>query len=78
MLEQEQIKINLSPSVPALPRIEDKTKVDIRYMLISPYASAHIFFDNKISELVYELEEPILIDEEKDLLSSLFFSFILL
>lgn len=58
-------KINLNPAVPPLPRHKDKREVDVRYMLISPYASAHIFWDSKINEVVYELEEPILTEEEK-------------
>jgi len=65
---QDKIIINLSPSIPALPRIADKTKIDLRYMLISPYAVVHIYFDPKILELIYEIEEPILGDEEKELL----------
>lgn len=70
MLElKDKIVINLSPGIPALPRIEDKTKIDLRYMLISPYASAHIFFDKNLLELVYELEEPVLDEEEKNLLN---------
>ena len=40
-------------------RIEDKTKIDIRYALISPFAFAHIYWDEKIYEVVYEIEEPI-------------------
>ena len=71
MPEQEtakKITIDLSPAIPALPRIADKTKIDIRYILISPYVSAHIFFNKKTSELVYELEEPVLNEEEKTLL----------
>ncbi len=69
MLElKDKIVINLSPGIPALPRIEDKTRIDLRYMLISPYASAHIFFDKNLLELVYELEEPVLDEEEKNML----------
>lgn len=64
MVEQ----INLNPAVPPLPRYKDKKGIDVRYMLISPYASAHIFWDNKINEVVYELEEPILTEEEKAIL----------
>src|SRR3954462_15685247 len=63
--------INPNPSVPALPRMEDKTKINVRYMLIAPYASAHIYWDSKISELVYEVEEPILHPAEKDALKRL-------
>lgn len=65
------IKINLNPSVPPLPRIEDKTKINVRYILISPYVSVHIYWDKNFGELVYELEEPALDDNEKDLLKSL-------
>lgn len=65
------ININTSPTIPALPKIEDKKKIDVRYTLISPYASAHIFWDTKINELVYEIEEPILNDYEKEILEKL-------
>jgi flagellar protein FlaI len=65
------ININTSPTIPALPKIEDKKKIDVRYTLISPYASAHIFWDNKINELVYEIEEPILNEYEKEVLEKL-------
>ena len=53
MATREKIVIDLSPGIPALPRLEDKTKIDVRYMLISPYVSAHIFFDKKNMELMY-------------------------
>jgi type IV secretory pathway ATPase VirB11/archaellum biosynthesis ATPase len=65
------ITINTNPTIPALPRFEDKRKIDVRYMLIPPYASAHIFWDQKISEVVYEIEEPILQDYEKEILEQL-------
>ncbi len=67
-MPEEKIVIDLSPNIPALPRPKDKTKIDVRYMLISPYASAHIFFDPKKLELVYEIEEPLLSDQERELL----------
>ncbi|MBS3088345.1 type II/IV secretion system ATPase subunit [Candidatus Pacearchaeota archaeon] len=57
-------RINLSPTIPALPRNTDKKKVDVRYMLIPPYASAHIYWDDKLKEVIYDLEEPILDDYE--------------
>lgn len=63
--------INLNPSIPPIPRVDDKKKIDIRYMLMPPYASAHIFWNEKIGELVYELEEPVLRDYEKDALDKL-------
>ncbi len=65
------IEIDTSPAVPPLPRTDDKTKLDIRYSLLSPYANAHIFWDKKINELVYEIEEPILDDNEKRILEKL-------
>jgi len=69
--EISEISINLNPTIPALPRLEDKTKVNVRYALISPYAFAHIYWDNKKSELIYELEEPLLKKEEKEILGEI-------
>ena len=67
----EQIQINLNPSIPALPKITDKTKINVRYALIPPYVSVHIYWNQKIGELIYEIEEPILTEKEKTLLNSL-------
>jgi flagellar protein FlaI len=58
-------KIDFNPVIPPIKRIKDKTKVDVRYCLVSPYAFAHIHWDPKIYEVVYEIEEPILNKEEK-------------
>lgn len=65
------ITLNLNPSVPALKKPEDKRKVDVRYMLIPPYASAHIYWDNEAGELIYELEEPELESYEKEVLEKI-------
>lgn len=65
------IVINTNPSIPALPKFDDKRKIDVRYMLIPPYASAHIYWNSKINELVYDIEEPILQDYERDILEKL-------
>lgn len=65
------IKINLNPNIPPLPRVDDKTKINIRYVLISPYVSVHIYWDNEKGELLYEIEEPFLDDNEKELLKNL-------
>lgn len=67
----EEININLNPGIPALPRFEDKTKVDVRYALISPFAFAHIYWDTKNSELVYDLEEPLLTENERGILEEI-------
>lgn len=61
----ERPKIDLNPLVPKLKKIEDKTKIDVRYMLIAPYVSAHIHWDPSIGEVVYEVEEPMLGEDEK-------------
>jgi len=45
----DKIEISLNPSVPALPKIEDKTKINVRYTLISPYVSVHIHWDKKLA-----------------------------
>ncbi|HJX50194.1 MAG TPA: type II/IV secretion system ATPase subunit [Candidatus Nanoarchaeia archaeon] len=65
------IKINLNPIIPKLPNIEDKTKINIRYILISPYVSVHIYWNKKEGELMYHVEEPILDKQEKAILSTL-------
>jgi len=59
------IKIDLSPRTPPIPRFEDKTKIDVRYMVIAPYVSVHVHYDPKVGEVIYELEEPILKEEDK-------------
>src|SRR3989344_8155222 len=59
------VSINPNPLVPALPRVSDKTKIDVRYSLIQPFANAHIYWDPEIGELIYDVEEPILKEDEK-------------
>ncbi len=65
------VTINLNPPIPSLPRVKDKRQLDIRYMLIPPFASSHIYWDNKLSELLYEVEEPFLQDFEKTALQEI-------
>jgi|TARA_B100000315_G_scaffold251312_1_gene285884 flagellar protein FlaI len=59
-----KVEINFSPKVPPLKKIKDKTTINIRYSLISPFVFVHIYWDSKISELVYDVEEPKLNEEE--------------
>jgi len=59
------VTIDLNPPIPSLPKARDKRQLDVRYVLISPFTSAHIHWDDKINELVYEVEEPILQDYEQ-------------
>ncbi len=59
-----QVQIDFSAKIPPLKKMHDKTKIDVRYALISPFAFVHIYWNPKIYELVYEIEEPILSKEE--------------
>jgi flagellar protein FlaI len=63
----ERINIDFHPKNPPLQKIKDKTKIDVRYCLISPFAFVHVYWNEKIFELVYEIEEPILTPEETTL-----------
>ncbi len=63
--------INPNPPIPALPKMKDKTKINVRYSLISPYANAHIYWDQKTEEIVYDIEEPPLDSKEKEMLDRL-------
>ncbi len=65
------MQINVNPVVPAIPRIEDKKAIDIRYALIAPYAYAHLHWDEEANELVYEIEEPFLNEQEKEAMSKI-------
>ena len=66
MDDEKRPAINITPKTPVLPKFEDKTKIDVRYMLIEPYAAAHIYWNPAISEVVYEVEEPLLNEKEKE------------
>ncbi|PIO08617.1 secretion system protein E [Candidatus Pacearchaeota archaeon CG10_big_fil_rev_8_21_14_0_10_34_12] len=59
------VKIDFSPKIPPLKKILDKTNINVRYALILPFAFAHIYWNPKISEVVYEIEEPYLSEQEK-------------
>ena len=59
------ININLNPQVPAISVPEDKTKINVRYMVIAPYVSIHVYYDEKLGEVIYDVEEPVVSDEEK-------------
>ena len=66
ILKYERPKIDFSPQIPPLKRISEKSSVDVRYCLVSPFAYAHIYWDPKINELRYEVEEPKLTKEETE------------
>ncbi len=63
--------ININPEIPPLRRAEDKTKINVRYVLISPHATVHIYWKPELGEVVYEIEEPLLNDIEKKVLEEL-------
>lgn len=65
------ININLNPAIPALKKFDDKKKIDVRYMLVPPYASAHIYWNEEIGEVIYDVEEPIVSAAEKESLVKL-------
>ncbi|MHA1988095.1 MAG: type II/IV secretion system ATPase subunit [Promethearchaeota archaeon] len=64
MQNYQQVKIDFSPKIPPLKKIKDKTKINVRYCLIAPFAFVHIYWDPKIYELIYEVEEPLLDENE--------------
>ncbi|MCW8966504.1 MAG: type II/IV secretion system ATPase subunit [Candidatus Pacearchaeota archaeon] len=66
ILSYPRVKLQLSPKIPPLKTLQDKTKINIRYGLIPPFSFAHIYWDSKISEIFYEVEEPILTSEENE------------
>jgi hypothetical protein len=51
------LTINTKPIVPPIPKMKDKREVDVRYMVVPPYASVHVFWNDKINEIVYELRK---------------------
>ena len=64
----EQIQLDVVTPVPRLPPFKQKEGIDVRYAVIPPYAYIHIFWDPGRRELVYEVEEPLLDEDEKEML----------
>jgi archaeal flagellar protein FlaI len=63
--------INTKSKIPEIHSIEDKTKINIRYGLLTPFAYVHIFWDPQKQEVVYHLEEPVINEEERNILTRL-------
>ena len=63
-------KLEVSTTMPKCPN-GTKESLDFRDPLIAPYAYAHIYWDSKSEEIVYEVEEPELVLEEKKILNIL-------
>lgn len=64
MAEYPRPAIDFAPKIPLLKKTRDKTNINIRYCLVEPFAFVHIYWNPKIYELVYEVEEPILDETE--------------
>src|SRR3989344_1735000 len=64
ILKFPKVNINFYPEIPIVKKIQDKTKVNVRYALIEPFVFAHIYWNPKISEVIYDIEEPQLNDME--------------
>ncbi|MFW6310656.1 MAG: type II/IV secretion system ATPase subunit [Nanoarchaeota archaeon] len=62
----KRVEINFNPQKPNLNLSKNKTQLDIRYCLIYPFAFAHIYWDEKEYEIKYDIEEPILNEEEEN------------
>jgi flagellar protein FlaI len=54
-----------------LPPADDPSKIDVKYPLIPPFAFAHIKWNPKEKQLNYFLEEPVLSEEDKELLKKI-------
>lgn len=65
------IHLNLNPNVPSIPQQLDKTKSDVRYIVIEPHVSIHIFWNQIEGELTYEVEEPKLQEKDKEILDKI-------
>ncbi|MBU2612234.1 MAG: type II/IV secretion system ATPase subunit [Nanoarchaeota archaeon] len=65
ILEYPLVAIDFTPRIPPIKKVKDKSKIDIRYCLVSPFAYVHIYWDPKEYEVIYEIEEPVLSKEEE-------------
>ena len=64
ILDYPVVAIDFTPRVPPIKKVKDRTKIDVRYCLVSPFAYVHIHWDPQEYEVVYEIEEPLLTKEE--------------
>jgi len=59
-----KVEIDFNPKIPLLKKTADKSQIDVRYSLISPFAYAHIYWDPQKLEVFYNVEEPMLNEQE--------------
>ncbi len=62
--EEPIFKVDINIEVPTLPDIPEE-QIDIRYPVLPPYAFIHLYWEKETSELIYSVEEPELVEEEK-------------
>ncbi len=60
ILDYPQVALDFTPKIPPIKKVKDKTKINVRYCLIAPFAYVHIYWNEKEYEVMYEIEEPIL------------------
>ena len=65
IMDYPKPKIDFGVKIPPLRKMRDKTQIDVRYGLILPFVFVHIYWNPKISEVAYEIEEPLLDETEK-------------
>ena len=65
IMSYPQVAIDFAPRIPPLKKIKDKSKIDVRYCLVSPFTYVHIYWDPEQYEVIYDIEEPILDEKEK-------------
>lgn len=65
ILDYPQVAIDFAPRIPPMKKVKNKSKVNLRYCIVSPFAYIHIYWDQKAYELIYEIEEPKLNLEEE-------------
>lgn len=53
-------------------RFNDIKKVDTSYYLLKPFAKAHLYYDKKVKEIIYELIEPKLTKKEKEIFHKIY------
>ena len=61
-----RVQIDFNPEIPPLKKIKDKSLINVRYPLMPPFAFVHIHWDPKTYEVLYDIEEPILTEQEED------------
>jgi flagellar protein FlaI len=66
IINYPQVAIDFVPRIPPIKNVDDKTKINVRYCLISPFTYAHIHWDPKEYEVVYDIEEPVLEPQEEE------------